>query len=103
MPGSLSAARTCSSMSPGECASTSRAPIWQWHLRSRRQRRGSPHTMGLLRSATQAERRLEECAKFGLKSVVVPAETPANVRQLQVLEAETLPKAIAAGLDSKTG
>src|SRR6266508_4705604 len=58
---------------------------------------------GRLRPASQAERRLEECAKFGLKSVVVPAETPANVRKLQVLEAETLPKAIAAGLDSKTG
>jgi DNA repair protein RadA/Sms len=58
---------------------------------------------GRLRPAAQAERRLEECAKFGLKSVVVPAETPANVRKLQVLEAETLPKAIAAGLDSKNG
>jgi DNA repair protein RadA/Sms len=58
---------------------------------------------GRLRPASQAERRLEECAKFGLKSVVVPAETPANVRKLRVLEAETLPKAITAGLDSQTG
>jgi DNA repair protein RadA/Sms len=58
---------------------------------------------GRLRPAAQAERRLEECAKFGLKSVVVPAETPAPVRKLQVFEAETLPKAIAAGLDSKNG
>jgi DNA repair protein RadA/Sms len=58
---------------------------------------------GRLRPAAQAERRLEECAKLGLKSVVVPAETPANVRKLQVLEAETIQKAIAAGLDSKNG
>jgi DNA repair protein RadA/Sms len=58
---------------------------------------------GRLRPAAQAERRLEECAKFGLKSVVVPAETPANERKLQVIEAETLPNAIAAGLDSKNG
>jgi DNA repair protein RadA/Sms len=58
---------------------------------------------GRLRPAAQAERRLEECAKLGLKSVVVPAETQASTHKLQVLEAETLPKAIAAGLDTKNG
>jgi DNA repair protein RadA/Sms len=54
---------------------------------------------GRLRPAAQAERRLEECAKLGLKTVVVPADTPpATTRKLDVLNAETLPKAIAAGL-----
>src|SRR2546421_4683394 len=53
---------------------------------------------GRLRPATQAERRLEECAKLGLKTVVAPADTPATGRKLEVLQAETLPKAIAAGL-----
>src|SRR5438132_3833026 len=53
---------------------------------------------GRLRPAAQAERRLEECAKLGLKTVVAPADTPATGRKLAVLQAETLPKAIAAGL-----
>jgi DNA repair protein RadA/Sms len=53
---------------------------------------------GRLRPAAQAERRLEECAKLGLKTVVVPAETPTTRRKLEVLQAETLPKAITAGL-----
>ena len=53
---------------------------------------------GRLRPAAQAERRLEECAKLGLKTVVVPADTPTTRRKLEVLEAETLPKAITAGL-----
>jgi hypothetical protein len=35
--------------------------------------------------------------------VVVPAETAARARKLQVIEVETLPKAIAAGLDTKNG
>jgi DNA repair protein RadA/Sms len=56
---------------------------------------------GRLRPAAQAERRLEECAKLGLKFVVVPAGTSAAKGKLQVLEAETLPKAINAGLDAK--
>jgi DNA repair protein RadA/Sms len=56
---------------------------------------------GRLRPAAQAERRLEECAKLGLKAVVAPSGTPASKRKLQVLEAETLPKAITAGLDPK--
>ena len=53
---------------------------------------------GRLRPAAQAERRLEECAKLGLKTVVAPADTPPTRRKLEVLPAETLPKAITAGL-----
>src|SRR6188508_3163775 len=53
---------------------------------------------GRLRPAAQAERRLEECAKLGLKTVVVPADTPSTRRKLEVLQAETLPEAITAGL-----
>src|SRR6266516_5571793 len=53
---------------------------------------------GRLRPAAQAERRLEECAKLGLKTVVAPADTPPTQRKLEVLQAETLPKAITAGL-----
>jgi DNA repair protein RadA/Sms len=52
---------------------------------------------GRLRPATQAERRLEECGKFGLAEVVVPAGTSPGKARL--LEAETLGKAVAAGLD----
>jgi DNA repair protein RadA/Sms len=53
---------------------------------------------GRLRPAAQAERRLEECAKLGLGAVVAPTETPASARNLRLLQVETLPKAIAAGL-----
>jgi len=53
---------------------------------------------GRLRPATQAERRLEECGKLGLKLVVAPAGTPAR-GTLAVAEAETLRQAIRAGLD----
>src|SRR6202007_3386449 len=35
---------------------------------------------GRLRPATQAERRLEECAKLGLKLVVAPSGTPSRGR-----------------------
>src|SRR5438270_3998696 len=52
---------------------------------------------GRLRAATQADRRLEECAKFGLTQVVAPAGTPSG--KLRMLEAETLGRAIRAGLD----
>ena len=52
---------------------------------------------GRLRAATQAERRLEECAKFGLRQVVAPAGTPSG--KLRILDAETLRSAIGAGLD----
>jgi DNA repair protein RadA/Sms len=54
---------------------------------------------GRLRPAAQADRRLEECAKLGLKAVIAPADTPkGSGRTLEVVQAETLPKAIAAGL-----
>jgi len=54
---------------------------------------------GRLRPAAQADRRLEECAKLGLKAVIAPADTPkSSGRKLEVVQAETLPKAIAAGL-----
>jgi DNA repair protein RadA/Sms len=56
---------------------------------------------GRLRTAAQAERRLEECAKLGLSAVVAPAGTPVASAKLQVLEVDTLPKAIAAALDSE--
>ena len=54
---------------------------------------------GRLRPATQADRRLEECAKLGLVRVVAPAGTPAR-GTLKVEEAETLRAAMRAGLDS---
>jgi len=53
---------------------------------------------GRLRPATQAERRLEECAKLGLRTVVAPAGTPAR-GTLEVAQADTLRQAIRAGLD----
>jgi len=53
---------------------------------------------GRLRPATQADRRLEECAKLGLRFVVAPAGTPAR-GTLDVTQAETLRQAIRAGLD----
>jgi DNA repair protein RadA/Sms len=58
---------------------------------------------GRLRPAAQAERRLEECTKLGLEAVVAPSGTGSTAKALQVLEAETLPKAIAAGLAAKEG
>src|SRR6266404_6716838 len=53
---------------------------------------------GRLRPATQADRRLEECGKLGLRLVVAPAGTVAR-GTLQVAQAETLRQAIKAGLD----
>jgi DNA repair protein RadA/Sms len=53
---------------------------------------------GRLRPATQADRRLDECGKLGLKLVVAPAGTVAR-GTLQVAQAETLRQAIKAGLD----
>jgi DNA repair protein RadA/Sms len=53
---------------------------------------------GRLRPATQADRRLEECAKLGLRLVVAPVGTPSR-GTLQVTQAETLRQAIGAGLD----
>src|SRR3954467_8953498 len=53
---------------------------------------------GRLRTAAQAERRLEECAKLGLTAVVAPAGTAGNGK-IAVEAAETLRQAIRAGLD----
>ena len=53
---------------------------------------------GRLRPAAQAERRLEECGKLGLRNVVAPPETPKRPG-LRVTEAETLRHALKAGLD----
>ncbi len=53
---------------------------------------------GRLRPAAQAERRLEECAKFGVSAVVVPAGTKAR-GMISLLEAETLKQAQTAVLN----
>jgi DNA repair protein RadA/Sms len=55
---------------------------------------------GRLRPATQAERRLQECAKLGLVRAVVPAGTSAR-GTLRVEEHDTLRDAIKAGLDDR--
>jgi DNA repair protein RadA/Sms len=54
---------------------------------------------GRLRPAAQSERRLEECAKFGIDRVVAPDGTQARGGP-PVTGAETLRQAIAAGLDA---
>jgi DNA repair protein RadA/Sms len=59
---------------------------------------------GRLRPATQVDRRLEECAKLGLRAVVAPEGTPARAGgaangTLRVTRAATLSQAIRAGLD----
>jgi DNA repair protein RadA/Sms len=55
---------------------------------------------GRLRPATQAERRLEECAKLGLGTVIVPAATK-SVGGLDTKAVETLKQAIGAALIGK--
>ena len=55
---------------------------------------------GRLRPATQAERRLEECAKLGLTEAVAPAGTSTRGK-LRILEAETLGQAAKAGIDAE--
>jgi DNA repair protein RadA/Sms len=57
---------------------------------------------GRLRAATQADRRLEECAKLGLSGVVAPAGTPARGK-LHVDAQETLRHAIVSGLENRAG
>jgi DNA repair protein RadA/Sms len=52
---------------------------------------------GRLRPAVQAERRLEECAKLGLSTVLVPAETK-RVAGLQTKQVESVKQAISAAL-----
>jgi DNA repair protein RadA/Sms len=55
---------------------------------------------GRLRPAAQAERRLEECAKLGLSTALVPSGTNARGK-LALLEASTLREATRAGLDEQ--
>ena len=54
---------------------------------------------GRLRPASQVDRRLDECARLGRRRVLVPAGTPARGK-LDVVEAETLRRAIVAGVDA---
>jgi DNA repair protein RadA/Sms len=56
---------------------------------------------GRLRAATQAERRLEECAKLGLATALAPAGTAAHGK-ISVEGVDTLRRAIGAGLDERT-
>ena len=53
---------------------------------------------GRLRPATQPERRLEECAKLGLRRVLTAPGAPRR-RSPAVEEAETVRRALAAGLE----
>jgi DNA repair protein RadA/Sms len=55
---------------------------------------------GRLRAASQADRRLDECAKLGIGTVVAPAGTPNRDRPC-VATAETLRAAVAAGLEDR--
>jgi len=54
---------------------------------------------GRLRGATQAERRVEECAKLGFATVLGPAGTPPPAK-LALAEAETVREAVRIGLDA---
>jgi DNA repair protein RadA/Sms len=53
---------------------------------------------GRLRPVTQADRRLEECAKLGTSSVLAPAGV-SSARNLEVRTAETVRQAVTAGLE----
>jgi DNA repair protein RadA/Sms len=53
---------------------------------------------GRLRPATQAERRLEECAKLGHAVVLAPPGTPRRAA-IEVVEAETIRAAVGSGLE----
>ncbi len=55
---------------------------------------------GRLRQASQAERRLDECAKLGIATVVVPDGTTAR-STVRLAPAETLRAAISAGLEPR--
>ncbi|HEY2937022.1 MAG TPA: DNA repair protein RadA [Gaiellaceae bacterium] len=55
---------------------------------------------GRLRPAAQAERRLEECGKLGLAGVVAPEGTPSHL-SLRVMAADTVRKALTAGLEAR--
>jgi DNA repair protein RadA/Sms len=52
---------------------------------------------GRLRAATQAERRLEECAKLGFRTVLAPKGTPRR-SSLALAEAETVREAVRIAL-----
>jgi DNA repair protein RadA/Sms len=54
---------------------------------------------GRLRPATQAERRVEECAKLGLDRVIAPDGTKVRGK-LRIERAETLRQAIRTGLNA---
>jgi DNA repair protein RadA/Sms len=53
---------------------------------------------GRLRPATQVERRLSECAKLGLSTVLVPEGTPTHGK-LCVITASTLRQAVGLAID----
>jgi predicted ATP-dependent serine protease len=55
---------------------------------------------GRLRGASQADRRLEECAKLGLEAVIAPVGTAARGK-MEVLAVDTLRRAIAVGLSAQ--
>jgi DNA repair protein RadA/Sms len=52
---------------------------------------------GRLRPAAQARRRLEECAKLGIRMVIAPADTP-GAKGIRVAESDTLRRALGTGL-----
>ena len=55
---------------------------------------------GRLRPATQAERRLEECAKLGLDAVLAPTGTPKRARHEARRGRDDRAEALAAGLEA---
>jgi DNA repair protein RadA/Sms len=55
---------------------------------------------GRLRPASQADRRLEECAKLGLSTVVVPAGTKRR-RGIEAKAVDYLREAITAGMATR--
>ncbi len=54
---------------------------------------------GRLRAPAQAERRLEECAKLGVRAALVPAETPTR-GTMRLVASDTLRQALRVGLDA---
>jgi DNA repair protein RadA/Sms len=57
---------------------------------------------GRLRPPAQIERRIEECSKLGLQAVLVPSGTSER-GTIRLLEANTLRRAMEAGLDEARG
>jgi DNA repair protein RadA/Sms len=57
---------------------------------------------GRVRPASQAERRLDECRKLGIATVVAPEGTPVR-SEPQVVAVETLRAALRSGLGAKPG